>query len=236
MHTAPTMSNRHGRPSGVRPGARLDHLRAYLPRQRVTFAAALNLAQRQANSLLAPVDIDGAVPIEIMTDLPGLRVEYARQRLPGASFWDTLAKQWVIQLSRTPPWRRQRFTIAHEFKHILDDGHAQLLYHGTHDLGAAYQAELAADHFARCVLVPARALRRAWRAGFTTTDLATLFCVDENVIRDRLREIGLMDSYRQVAVRPSRSGTDTNKAASPGNIRRRPEFNRSATQVLANTS
>ena len=68
----------------------------------------------------------------------------------GMSHWDGQA--WVISLNAADSLTRQRFTLLHEFKHIIDHGHADRLYHDTGRRSAAEQAEQAADYFAGCVL------------------------------------------------------------------------------------
>jgi hypothetical protein len=58
------------------------------------------------------------------------------------SFWN--GRQWIIQLSTRQSHARRRFTLFHEYKHIVDHGAADRLYRGDARHTPAEQAELAA--------------------------------------------------------------------------------------------
>ncbi|MFF0493959.1 ImmA/IrrE family metallo-endopeptidase [Nocardia sp. NPDC004068] len=190
-----TLLDRPGKRTSRQPGL-LRELRALVPRRPdVTYAEALILAELQAAKLweLCAVD-EGPVPSEVVTELPRLRVERTLGSTSGASLWDQGDGEWVIYLNRFDSWRRQRFTLFHEFKHIIDHGRRHVLYAGPghHDPGV--EAERAADYFAGCVLVPKKFLKRAWGEGIQkVADLAGLFGVSEVAIEVRLRQTGLRD-------------------------------------------
>jgi Zn-dependent peptidase ImmA (M78 family) len=174
----------------------LSSLRAVVPsRDSITFAEALRIAELQANKLLESHGITGyCVPSDLITELPKISIRYGGQLVSGASYWDKQQQQWIIQLSRADSWQRRRFTLAHEYKHIIDHGRQFLLYRGTPRTTAALQAEHASDYFAGCLLVPRRMLKRAWGNGIQkTTELARLFQVSEQAIGVRLRQCGLVD-------------------------------------------
>jgi Zn-dependent peptidase ImmA (M78 family) len=175
----------------------LRSLRAVIPtrdRDHVTFAEALRIAELQANKLLNLSRLsEPPVPSEVIMTLPKVTVEYIRTIASGASFWNKRRRTWVIQVSRSDSSCRCRFTLAHEYKHIIDHGRCHLLYQGTRRTTAETQAERAADYFAGCLLVPRRLLTRAWRNGVhKTSDLAGLFHVSEQAIGVRLRQTGLV--------------------------------------------
>lgn len=172
----------------------LATLRAVIPRRdNVTFAEALRIAELHANRLLELHHLStGATPSEVITELPKLQVEYVSAPVSGASFWNGAA--WIIQLNRAESRTRQRFTLAHEYKHIVDHGAAERLYRGSRTMSAAQQAEQAADYFAGCLLVPRRLLKRAWGNGMQRpADLARLFGVSEQAIAVRLAQTGLVE-------------------------------------------
>jgi Zn-dependent peptidase ImmA (M78 family) len=190
-----TFQDQQERPTLPQPSI-LRELRALVPRRPdVTYAEALMIAELQAAKLLELCEIDnGPVPSEIVTDLPKLRVERTLRSTSGASLWDRGRCEWVVYLNRFDSWRRQRFTLFHEFKHIIDHGRRHVLYAGPghHDPDA--EAERAADYFAGCVLVPKKFLKHAWGQGIQkVTDLARLFGVSEVAIEVRLRQTGLRD-------------------------------------------
>ncbi|OFJ55646.1 ImmA/IrrE family metallo-endopeptidase [Mycolicibacterium grossiae] len=180
----------------------LASLRAVIPtHDQVTFAEALRVAELQANKLLERHRVTEApVPRELITELPKLTIRYGARLVSGASYWDKHLQSWVIELSRADSWQRRRFTLAHEYKHIIDHGRQQWLYRGTRRTSAAVQAEHAADYFAGCLLVPRRLLKRAWGSGMQrTADLARHFQVSEQAIGVRLRQCGLVDEVARHA-------------------------------------
>ncbi|MEE2032983.1 ImmA/IrrE family metallo-endopeptidase [Rhodococcus chondri] len=186
----------------------LASLRMVIPaRDRITFAEALRVAELHANRLLELHRIsDGPIPSELITELPKLQIEYVEAPVSGASFWNGHA--WIIQLNRAESYTRQRFTLAHEYKHIIDHGAADRLYPGSATTSAADHAEQAADYFAGCLLVPRRLLKRAWGNGLQRPrDLARHFQVSEQAITVRLAQTGLVE--RTARCRPSRVSSAT---------------------------
>lgn len=172
----------------------LSTLRALLPNRRLSFAEALRVAEWQATTLLELLRVDaGPVPSECVTELPRIAVS-SRTDLPtsGLSYWD--GHVWQIVLNRSEPVTRQRFTLFHEYKHIIDHGASQQLYQSAGGHTAAQRAEQAADFFAGCVLMPRRLVKRAWGDGTQRlTDLAELFEVSPRAMSVRLAQIGLTD-------------------------------------------
>ena len=170
----------------------LASLRALTPdREAISFDDALRIAELQATRLLELHGVTSwPVSREIISELPKIRILPSSNAADGANFWDWRSKQWVILLNRADSWNRQRFTLAHEYKHIIDHPNRQRLYHGTL---ADRHAEQAADYFAGCLLVPRRFLKRAWGNGIQRQDeLARAFNVSEQAIRVRLRQTGLV--------------------------------------------
>lgn len=180
----------------TQPGSSvLANLRALAPAHPMTLDEALGLAARQANRLL---ELCGGavvpVPSSIVTDQRRITVEHdpdlPAHAASGCSDWDNHRRTWVISLNPTEPRRRQRFTVLHEYKHILDHPGP-----GIRPGRYAYQrpdAEIIADYFAGCVLIPKRLLAAAYYDGIQRpADLAQLFDVSPEAIRVRLAQIGL---------------------------------------------
>ena len=87
---------------------------------------------------------------------------------------------------------RQRFTLLHEFKHIIDHGRTTVLYSGDGERTPAEQAEAAADYFAGCVLVPKRDLKSVWGRGTQRIEaLADYFGVSAQAVSVRLAQTKL---------------------------------------------
>lgn len=172
----------------------LASLRALIPQRTVTSQTeALRIAEHQATRLLELHSIDSApVPTDLILELPKIEIEFVDAPVSGASFWN--GKAWIIQLNQHENYRRQRFTLAHEYKHIIDHNGADTLYTGTRDATAQRQAEQAADYFAGCLLVPKKLLKRAYYGGLQrTADLADLFQVSEAALTVRLRQTGIVE-------------------------------------------
>ena len=171
----------------------LGSLRALIPDRRCQFLEALRVAELQASRLLSLYRIEQApIPSELVTELPRIHVEYRPIPMSGLSYWN--GHSWVIALNRAEPTTRQRFTLFHEYKHIVDHGRVRDLYQGAGRKTAAQQAEQAADYFAGCVLMPRLLLKRAWASGLQTPDqLARHFETSERAISVRLAQVGLVD-------------------------------------------
>jgi Zn-dependent peptidase ImmA (M78 family) len=169
------------------------------------FSEALRIAELQAAKLRQLTDVsDTAMPEEALAQLP--RIEIRRAALPtsGMSYWDGNA--WVIAINDSEPEGRQRFTIFHEYKHILDHGRTDRLYRGSRNTDPAAQAEQVADYFAGCVLMPKRLMKRAWGEGIQTpAQVAQLFDVSTRAAEVRLAQLGLPEPKSRCDYRPPRS-------------------------------
>jgi Zn-dependent peptidase ImmA (M78 family) len=179
----------------------LAALRQLIPRRPLTLDEALRLAELQANRLLQLRNgLDIPVPTTVVTELPRITVEHdpdlPAHAASGCSDWDYRRHRWVISLNPTEPRRRRRFTVLHEYKHIVDHGSP-----GIRPSRYPYQrptAEIVADYFAGCVLIPKRQLAAAYYDGIQRpADLAQLFDVSKEAIQVRLAQIGLANTSAQ---------------------------------------
>lgn len=182
----------------------LASLRSLVPDRTMRFHEALRIAELQATRLRDLTDAgDEAMPESILADLPRIRI--VRRQLPtsGLSYWD--GRSWVIAVNRDEPEARQRFTLFHEYKHIIDHGRSDRLYGGTRACLPAQQAEQVADYFAGCVLMPKRFVKRAWGNLIQTpTAIGELFDVSARAAEVRLAQLGLTRD-RDRCARPVRS-------------------------------
>lgn len=174
----------------------LKRLRGLTPTRACTFDEALGLAERQAsrlNYILSGQRLSfqfGGITEQHIAELPRIHVVYEQLPVSGMSHWN--GREWIICISRDDTTARQRFTLLHEFKHIIDHGHTEHLYTGDKRTTPHEQAERAADFFAGCALVPRTALKHAWGNGLQRTDaLADHFGVSEPAIHVRLDQTGL---------------------------------------------
>lgn len=168
----------------------LASLRSLVPRRAVTFDEARHVAEQQARRLADLIDDPDGIQEHHITGMPRITVVHEDLPVSGMSHWN--GHQWVITISTNDGLARQRFTLLHEFKHIVDHGSAPLLYTGTADASPAQQAEAAADYFAGCALVGKRELKSVWGNGLQRVeDLAAHFGVSIPAIRVRLAQTRL---------------------------------------------
>lgn len=170
-------------------------LRDVMPIRALTFAESLSLAELQASKFHALTGIsDGALPERAITDLPRVQVErISPAPVSGATQWSH--GRWLIILNGSESRGRQRFSLAHELKHVLDNPFIDVLYPGMNAMSSGERAEQVCDHFAACLLLPRLAVKRAWTGGQQNTrELARHFDVSVAAMTVRLRQIGLVQS------------------------------------------
>lgn len=171
----------------------LATLRSLVPARPLTYAESLRIAELQANRLLELLDIEGPrVPSEVVTELPRLEVRWSDDMpVSGSSHWEN--GRWIITLNVAEPVVRQRFSLMHEFKHIIDHTSKAWLYGDTQLDSVAFEhAERAADQFAACLLMPKRWIKSAWfRSGQNPTRLANELSVSTQALSVRLWRLGL---------------------------------------------
>lgn len=169
----------------------LASLRALTPKRDLDYDEAIQIAEMQARKLVDLVADPTGIQEHHIDGLP--RVAVHREALDvvsGMSHWN--GQQWIITINGDDPLVRQRFTLLHEFKHIIDHGAAARLYRGNSNQTPEEQAERAADYFAGCALVGRRELKSLWGRGIQRAeDLAAHFGVSAQAIRVRLAQTGL---------------------------------------------
>jgi IrrE N-terminal-like domain len=172
----------------------LASLRTLVPQRHLQPWEAMRVAELQANTLLRLFQIDtAAVPEELVSEFPRVRVIRA-DGLPvsGAAHWN--GRHWIITVNGDEPLGRQRFSLMHEFKHVLDHTTKEFLYHDRPFQTAGEQAERVADYFAACLLMPKKVVKRLWFGGSQNViKLAEALGVSTRALRFRLDQLGLTD-------------------------------------------
>jgi Zn-dependent peptidase ImmA (M78 family) len=180
--------------SAFREQSVLAMLRALVPNRPLSPGETLRIAELQANHLLRHFRIEtNSVPEEIVSELPRIRV-IREDGLPvsGAAYWN--GRYWIITVNADEPFSRQRFSVMHEFKHVLDHTTKHLLYRDRPFQTAAEQSERVADYFAACLLMPKRVVKRLWCQGNqNVVRLAEMLSVSPRAVRFRLDQVGLTD-------------------------------------------
>ena len=190
----------------------LQQLRQLTPQRPLNDREARGIAERQAARFLQLAGItEPHVPGSLITDLPRIAVE-VRSGLPksGVSFWDNRAKLWRIWLRAQDVAVRQRFSLAHELKHVIDNDVIDFAYPPLGLHGSRQRAEMICDYFAACLLMPRPWVKRAWGARLQQVDvLAELFGVSTEAMARRLSDLGLRESpYRHMYFRADHSPID----------------------------
>lgn len=187
-------------------------LRALLPDRAVTWNEAHSVAERQAALLLDLSHIgEPPVPQFVISSLPGIVVDW-REEWPTSGMAVRAATGWRIVLNKTEPRQRQRFSLAHEFKHVLDDPAIDRTQAHLQPNRQAQRAERLCNYFAACLLMPRPWVKHDWYGGQRgVRALARRYCVSEEAMTTRLRELGLvtLPHSRPVDSSPRHHGEDT---------------------------
>lgn len=175
-------------------------LRALAPRRLLTQAETEYLAELQANRLLEMAGQPQLpIPNELISELPRIRVAEDFE-LPASGSTQWVGGRWLLTINGSEPYTRRRFSLAHEFKHVIDHRHVDTLYNSDE------QAEFAADFFAACLLMPKRDVKWYWGEGMQTLGaLSEQFAVSPPAMARRLQHLGLRDqSSTRRSTTPSR--------------------------------
>lgn len=182
----------------------LSTLRDLIPLRPRSHAEALRLAELQATRLLALTDTTtGPVPEGVVSELPGVEVRYATGRdapVSGLCKWEK--GRYLIVVNGLEPLGRQRFSLAHELKHVLDYPFVATLYPALPGMTAAQRGELVCDYFAACLLMPRSWVKRAWCNDRIqeVAQLARRFDVSVQAMQVRLTALGLVEQPKRCAL------------------------------------
>lgn len=175
----------------------LAELRGLAPARPLPRWDARSVAERQAARLLRRHGVvTPPVPEEVIAALPRVQVRYVRARTLAASArWSKAHRLWMILVNRDDTVGRQRFSLAHEFKHVIDHTDSRLIYRDRAGRSGYLDAERAADAFAAALLMPRAWVKRAfYDEGIRDPRmLARTFEVSTAAMRIRVDELGLLE-------------------------------------------
>lgn len=173
-------------------------LRLVCPNRQLTPWEARTVAEKQAHKLHSLMNIqEPPFPEQAIEYLPRVEVRYIKsRRLAGAVSWRS--GKWRIVVNRDDSWGRQRFSLAHELKHLIDHPMRGALYPDTRYGSGEEAAERAADYFAACLLMPKAWLRRVYydESFHDPRVLAKRFKVSAAAMRYRFDQLGLSEAPR----------------------------------------
>jgi len=168
--------------------------RDLVPVRGLTLVERYSVAERQALRLLTLSGITAPpVPETIITGLPKIQVERIMlldSATAGVTEW--AHGRWLIMINGGGVKGRQRFSLAHEFKHVLDHPFLAVIYPPTATSTSKQQAEPICDYFASCLLMPRVWIKRRFGHGVQDPRrLAAEFDVSLQAMQVRLLQIGL---------------------------------------------
>jgi Zn-dependent peptidase ImmA (M78 family) len=177
----------------------IKQLRSLMPVRPLEEHEARGIAERQATKLLELLDQhEPAVDVGLIAELPRIQVKVepalAATGILGFSHWSR--GRWLIVVNRDDSPTRRRFTLGHEFKHVLDHPYIKVIYSklGSNNKEREEATERICDYFAACVLMPRNWLKRAWASGIQDQAmLAAKFYVSEAAMAIRLQQVGLVE-------------------------------------------
>ena len=178
----------------------IEQVRDLMPRRPLSIFEAYSVAEKQAYTLLDLLDIHSPhVTYDKLLALPNIEISlqpgYLLEHISGLSHYSK--GRWLIVVDKHDLHGRRRFTLAHEFKHIIDHPFDQLVYkrlgYGDDDRRQAH-VEALCQHFAACFLMPKTWVKNSWANGIQDVyNLATLFQVSVSAMDVRLHSLGLLD-------------------------------------------
>ncbi|WP_280273812.1 ImmA/IrrE family metallo-endopeptidase [Nocardia wallacei] len=164
-----------------------------MPRREITYDEAIIIVEQQANRLAAAW---GNRPIQEsdilnLTRLDIFRADFGNQSTRGNDLHSGVSRyhngRWMIWLDASEAEARQRFTICHELKHILD-----WLYQSSYKNLSQREIEWICDHFAGCLLMSKVSIYRLWGDGLRTPEALAAVCrVSLAAMKVRLRILRL---------------------------------------------
>ncbi|MFF8325369.1 ImmA/IrrE family metallo-endopeptidase [Rhodococcus qingshengii] len=172
----------------------LGSIRKLMPRWAMTYRQALRAAEKQATRLARAWQAENrAISEKDITSLTRMLIvrnddeQRAHACHSGSCRYEK--GKWVIWLDPTETAARQRFTLAHELKHILDSGSLiEMIYRRL----SAEEIERVCDHFAASLLMSKLAVYHLWGDGLRTPEALAMAChVSVSAMRRRMDALGL---------------------------------------------
>lgn len=185
----------------------LDQVRTLAPQRPLALGEAYFLAEQQAARLVHLLGISAPhVSYDKLLELPGITVKVEpKYRMQHAGLSRYRNGQWLILVDQNDVYGRRRFTLGHEFKHVIDDPLEDILYanlgYGDPQVRQR-QVEALCQHFAACFLMPRDWVTAAWLNGIHDIyNLASLFQVSTSAMEIRLKKLGMWNAEPERDVR-----------------------------------
>lgn len=183
----------------------LKELRALAPNRALTYGESIQVARLQAARFRAWVAAsdDPAANLAGLVNQRAVPVHFVPSHVlneESGLTTDLMDNKLQVFINESEPQVRQRFSLLHEWKHVLDFPDAARLHHslgvGNGSL-KGLRIELIANEFAAHVLMPTSLVKCVW---FKTQDIglaASLFNVSPEAMNTRLTKLGLINRKSQ---------------------------------------
>ena len=179
-------------------------MRSLAPKRPLSYGESLQVARLQASRLRRLLDIDkpdiNLIWLVKQREYPVHFV--ASHKLGEESGMTTNAVGGKVRMfiNEGEPDVRQRFSLLHELKHVLDFDDADLL-HKRLGSGVAkrreQQIEWICNEFAACVLMPTALVKQTWYRAQDVSLAAGVFNVSPEAMSTRLERLGLRDKEQR---------------------------------------
>ena len=176
-------------------------LRGLMPDRPLGMAESFRIAELQANKLIELLGLERPpVANEAIAGLPRIKAERVSP-LHSSGFATWSGGWWHIVLNGSEPWTRQRFSLAHELKHVIDHPFIERAYPKVVGHTAGDRAEQICDYFAACLLMPKAWVKRLYcnKGVQELAPLARRFAVSQMAMRVRLLQLGLIEPLPRCA-------------------------------------
>ena len=159
-------------------------------------------SEKQADLLRKLLDIKTPLfPSDAIAKLPKVKIVVAEE-LPYSASARYENQNWIITLNGQEKPLRQRFSLAHEIKHIIDHPTKYELYLDFVGITHNNKAEHQADYFAANLLMPREHVLRLYKRGMCTpTELAKIFQVSPRAMHIRMHQLKLTTTWQRCKLR-----------------------------------
>jgi Zn-dependent peptidase ImmA (M78 family) len=183
----------------------LGELRKLAPNRPLTYGESIQVARLQAARFRAWIDAsdEPAVNLAGLVNQRVITVHFVPSHVlneESGLTTDLMDDKLQVFINEGEPQVRQRFSLLHEWKHVLDFPNASNLHRNLgvgNDNLKSIRVELIANEFAAHVLMPTHLVKRVWFKTQDTTLAASLFNVSPEAMNTRLTKLGLINRKPQ---------------------------------------
>lgn len=177
----------------------ISELRRIAPHRPLTYGESLQVARLQADRLRRWLNADqpdfNLIWLLKQTLVPVSFIASYKLGEQSGMTTDQVSGQLEIFINGSEPPLRQRFSLLHELKHVLDFIDASVLHRnlgrGNTERQKA-QVELIANEFAAHALMPTPLVKREWFAWQDLETVANVFNVSVEAMATRLEKLGIL--------------------------------------------